>query len=338
MTQPNLSRRQLLGAFGAATAAALLPMVRARAEGKAGTTSSDATSIDAPWLLGLQLYTLEDAPEKDLIGTLREVASIGYPTVQISQTYGRSAQQLRQALNQTGLSCPAIHVLPRPATHSWDLESDLSRLADDIYTLGATYAVVPAPRYSDALVEALKHPPQGGFNAESLFGLIKLMSADDWKRTADLLNEKAEILARSGIRVGYHNHGFDFVPVANGRSGYDILLERTDPKLVDLELDVGWAVCAGQDVKALFRLANGRVRTLHIKDTARVSSNPMELASTDVGTGIVNWQEVFELIRETRVRYLFVEQEAPWVDTSPMKAARVAYSYISKQFGHAGVR
>jgi sugar phosphate isomerase/epimerase len=328
----------VLGTLGVAVAATLLPAVRAqaRAEAEAGGPSSGAANIGPPWLLGLQLYTLEDAPAKDLNGTLQEVAGIGYRTVQISQTYGHSAQQLRRALNQAGLSCPAIHVLPRRAANSWDLEGDMSRLADDIYTLGATYAVVPAPRYPDALVEALKHPPQGGFNAENLAGLLKLMSADDWKRTADLINEKAEILARSGIRVGYHNHGFDFAPVQNGRSGYDILLERTDPKLVDLELDVGWAVSAGQEVGALFHRANGRVRTVHIKDTARVSSNPMDLASTDVGTGIVNWREVFTLIRETRVRYLFVEQEAPWVNTTPMKAARVAYAYISKQFGHAG--
>jgi sugar phosphate isomerase/epimerase len=328
------SRRQVLGGLGVLAATALLPVVRARAEAGA---PANAETVSPPWQLGLQLYTLEDAPSKDLHGSLKEVAGIGYRTVQISQTYGRSAQQLRSALDRAGLACPAIHVLPRPATHSWDLEGDMSRLADDIYTLGATYAVVPAPRYSDALVDALNHPPPGGFNADKLLGALKLMGADDWKRTADLMNEKAEVLARSGIRVGYHNHGFDFVPVANGKSGYDILLERTDPKLVDLELDVGWAVSAGQDVKALFHRANGRIRTLHLKDTARVSSNPMDLASTDVGTGIVNWREVFGLIRENRVRYLFVEQEAPWVNTSPMKAARVAYAYISKQFGHAAI-
>jgi sugar phosphate isomerase/epimerase len=339
MTRPQLrSRRQVLGGLGVLAAAAALPTVRAQARTDAPAAPANAANVSSPWLLGLQLYTLEDAPAKDLSGTLKEVAGIGYRTVQISQTYGQSAQQLRSALNQAGLSCPAIHVLPRPALNSWDLEGDLSRLADDIYTLGATYAVVPAPRYSDALVEALNHPPPGGFNPEKLLGVLKLMGADDWKRTADLMNDKAELLARSGIRVGYHNHGFDFVPVENGKSGYDILLERTDPKLVDLELDVGWAVSAGQDVKALFHRANGRIRTLHLKDTARVSGNPMDLASTDVGTGIVNWREVFGLIRETRVRYLFVEQEAPWVNTSPMKAARAAYAYISKQFGHAAFR
>lgn len=335
MTPHFRSRREILGGLGAVAAAALLPAVRSPALAAAASSGTDTAS--APWLLGLQLYTLEDAPAKDLNGTLKQVADIGYRTVQISQTYGRSAEQLRLALKQSGLWCPAIHVLPRPAANSWDLEGDMSRLADDIYTIGASYAVVPAPRYSDALVDALNHPPPGGFNADSLAGLLKFMSADDWKRTADQMNEKAEILARSGIRVGYHNHGFDFVPVANGKSGYDILLERTDPKLVDLELDVGWAVCARQDVKALFQRANGRIRTLHIKDTARVSSNPMDLASTDVGTGIVNWQEVFALVRETRVRYLFVEQEAPWGNNTPMKAARAAYAYISKQFGHAGI-
>ncbi len=57
------------------------------------------------------------------------------------------------------------------------------------------------------------------------------MGADDWKRTADLMNDKAEILARSGIQAGYHNHGFDFMPGGKGRQErrYDILLERTDP-------------------------------------------------------------------------------------------------------------
>jgi sugar phosphate isomerase/epimerase len=318
----------------------MLPAIRAQARTEADATgaAANAVNVSTPWQLGLQLYTLEGAPAKDLDGTLKEVAGIGYRTVQISQTYGRSVQQLRRALDRAGLSCPAIHVLPRPAPNSWDLEGDMSRLADDIYMLGATYAVLPVPRYSDALVDALNHPPPGGFNAEKLFGVLKLMGADDWKRTADLMNEKAQILARSGIRVGYHNHGFDFVPVEQGKSGYDILLERTDPKLVDLELDIGWAVSAGQDVKALFRRVNGRIRTVHLKDTAKVSSNPMDLASTDVGTGIVNWREVFGLIRETRVRYLFVEQEAPWVNTSPMKAARAAYAYISKQFGHAAIQ
>lgn len=338
MTRPYpLSRREVLGGLGVAAAAALLPAVPSRARADNETAASSKQGVSSPWWLGLQLYTLEDAPAKDLQGTLKEVANIGYRTVQISQTYGRSAAQLRGALNQAGLWCPAIHVLPRPAANSWDLEGDMSRLADDIYTLGASYAVVPAPRYSDALVDALSHPPSGGFTPASLLPLLKLMSADDWKRTADLMNEKAEILARSGIRVGYHNHGFDFVPVAGGKSGYDILLERTDPKLVDLELDVGWAVCAGQDVKTLFERAHGRIRTLHLKDISKATGNPMELASTDVGTGIVNWRELFSLIRATRVRYLFVEQEAPWGNTTPMQAARVAYTYISKQFGHAGI-
>lgn len=339
MTQPILrSRRELLATLGVVAAAAAIPAGSKRALAAADATSTDASGAGTPWSLGLQLYTLEDAPAKDLSGTLREVAQIGYRTVQLSQSYGKSALQLRRALNDAGLSCPAMHVLPRPATHCWDLEGDMSRLADDIYTLGASYAVVPAPRYSDALVEALQHPPKGGFNAEKLAAAFdKSMTADDWKRTADLLNEKAQILARSGIRMGYHNHGFDFVPMEKDRTGYDILLERTDPKLVDLELDVGWAVSAGQDINGLFQRAQGRVRLLHLKDTAKVASNSMELASTDVGTGIVDWKQVFALVRETRVRYLFVEQEAPWVDTTPMKSARAAYAYVSTQFGHAGV-
>lgn len=286
-----------------------------------------------PWALGLQLYTLEDAPARDLAGTLRAVAGIGYHTVELPQAYGKSASALREAIDAAGLSCPAIHVLARASQGSWDIEGDVSQLADDMYTLGATYAIVSAPRYPDALVEALQRPPEGGFNATNLAELIKLLKADDWKRTADLLNEKGQVLARSGIRVGYHNHGFDFAPIEHGKSGFDILLERSDAKLVDFELDVGWATVGGQDIPNLFRRAQGRIRLLHLKDAQKVSSNPLDLASADVGTGIVDWRELFTLIRETRVRHLFVEQEAPWNGTTPMKAVRAAHTYLTQNFG-----
>jgi sugar phosphate isomerase/epimerase len=330
MNQPVLrSRREILGGLGATAALALLPMAREQPLAAALTSKA----AQAPWVLGLQLYTLEDAPIKDLNGTLKAVAGIGYRTVELPQAYGRSAASLRQALDAVGLTCPALHVLARPSGGSWDIEGDVSPLADDMYTLGATHAIVSAPRYPDALVEALKRPPEGGFNSTNLAELIKLLKADDWKRTADLINEKAEVLARSGMRVGYHNHGFDFAAVEHGKSGFDILLERTDPKLVDFELDVGWATTAGQSLRPLFEQAHGRIRLLHIKDTLKTSRNPLDLASTDVGTGIVDWRELFALIRETRIRHLFVEQEAPWNNTTPMQAIRAAQAYLTQNFG-----
>jgi sugar phosphate isomerase/epimerase len=335
MTHPVLrSRRQILAGLGVAAAAAMLPLGREQPHAAAGASmSSGPKPASTPWVFGLQLYTLEDAPAKDLNGTLKTVADIGYRTVELPQAYGKSAAALRQAIDAVGLSCPAIHALPRASEGSWDIEGDVSRLADDVYTLGAAYVVVPAPRYSDALVEALKHPPEGGFNTTNLAELIKMLKADDWKRTADLLNEKAAILARSGIRLAYHNHGFDFSPVDHGKSGFDILLERTDPKLVDFELDVGWATVAAQDIRGLFQRAQGRIRLLHLKDAQKPSSNPLDLASADVGQGIVDWRGLFTLIRETKVRHLFVEQEAPWNGTTPMQAVRAGYAYLSQNFG-----
>jgi len=314
------TRRRILKSLGALTAATLLqtpPMSRAASAGA--------------WIPGLQLYTLGLAPNDDLPAALKKVAAIGYRQVEFPGNYGQSIDQLKRAIVAAGLVCPSVHTLPRPMPGSWHLEGDLSRLAAELHALGARYAVVSIPHMPDRIYNVLLHPP-AGFNEAAASRLFETLEPDDWKRTADVLNEKAAVLERSGIRTAYHNHAMDFHPLPGGSNGYHILLERTDPKLISFQLDIGWAVAAKQDLKSLFKVLGDRLRMLHLKDTRHIATSLTDLSSTDLGTGIVDWHELVGLVRASHIEYMFVEQEPPFVST-PLESARIDYEFMSRTFG-----
>jgi sugar phosphate isomerase/epimerase len=320
----QLSRRRWLTAIVAATLAARLPSASA-----AALNEKSAKHAPLKWLPGLQLYTLGLKDTDDLGAALKQVAAIGYREVEFPGNYGKSGTQLRKLLDEAHLTAPAAHITLRSTTGRWNI-TDLPAFADELKTLGAKYAVVPVPYMPDRIQKVLDHPP-AGFNEEAASKLFSTLEADDWKRTADMLNEKGAALRKLDIRLAYHNHGMDFGPLPGDTDGYRIIVERTDPKLVDFELDIGWAVSGKQDLRALFTLLGNRLKLVHLKDTKRPGNAVHDLASCDIGTGIVNWGDVVELMRHSGVEHAFVEQETPF-PTTPMDAIGNDYRYLTQLF------
>ena len=321
----SASRRRALGAIAATalTAAAVRP-------GRLLAAGGDARA----WVPGLELYTLGLKPEDDLSARFKEVAAIGYRDVEFPGSYGKSTKELRRALDGAGLNCSSAHVLPRSLPGAWDLSGDTAKLAAELTTLGPGYVVASLPLLPDRVYNVLRHPPPG-FDMPAASRLFSSLEADDWRRTADFLNEKGRALARHGLRLGYHNHGFEFLPLPGGTNGYHLLAERTDPEFVRFELDLGWAVSAGQQLPPLFDLLGNRLELLHLKDTKRLATSAQDLASTDAGTGMVDWQEVVRLVRQRpSIRHMYVEQEEPFPET-PMDSARVDYEFFVRLFAGA---
>jgi len=154
---------------------------------------------------------------------------------------------------------------------------------------------------------------------------------DSVKRQADMLNAVGAVARPYGIKVLIHNHTGEFEPFADGTTPYEMLFASTDPSTVVFELDIGWAVSAKQDVGALFKLLGDRLKLLHLKDTKRPSNALMDLASTDIGTGIVKWGDMVELMRQSKVEHAFVEQETPF-PTTPMDAVKNDYRFLTHLF------
>jgi sugar phosphate isomerase/epimerase len=240
--------------------------------------------------IGVQLYTVRDAVERDLEGTLTRVAAIGYQEVEFAGYAGRTAAQVRDAVRRAGLSAPSAHV---PLA---DLGPGWNRILDDAHTVGHRYLVIP-------WLDEKQRP-----------------NLDAYRRIADRLNRAGEAASRAGLRLAYHNHDFEFTPMEN-RLPYDVLLESTDPGYLQLELDLYWITKGGQDPLAYFARWPGRFRLVHVKDSA----GPPEHHMADVGAGTIEWARIFAHRKQAGIEHFFVEHDDP---PNPFASIAASHAYL----------
>jgi sugar phosphate isomerase/epimerase len=319
-TMIHPSRRTMLQLLGAA--GALAPL--AGCATAAASPEPFFASHDAP--IGIQLYTLGDLLAKDLDGSLKELARIGYKTVEIPSYVGRTPQQLRAAFDAAGLSCTSAHVGLRPGTEQEPgLLGDLDKLAADMHVIGATHVIAPALSAPTDLV--LKEIPNEGY--KRMARMTAAMSLDHWKQLATQLNTIGAAMKKHGLGFGYHNHNIEFVPIAGG-TAWDVMIAETDPDLVSFQLDIGWAAAAGLDPVKMFEKNPGRYGLVHMKDVKATTESNLELRMdpTEVGSGRLDWAKILPAAWKAGVRKYFVEQEAPF-ELPRLEAAAKSYSFLS---------
>lgn len=228
----------------------------------------------APNPIGLQLYTLRELFAADPMGTLEKVAAIGFREVE----YGGGGYEtmdhagLRRTMDRLGLKAPSIHVGYEMLERDFDAAVRMTR------TLGADTVVLPwmAP---------------------------DMRNFESWKMALANFNRWAARLKAAGLGFAYHNHDFEFTVKAAGRSMFDMLVTDTDPKLVKIELDLFWAVAAGEDPKTIIRRLPGRVYAYHVKD--RTADGKM----TSVGAGTIGFASIFALNKQAGVQHFYVEND-----------------------------
>jgi sugar phosphate isomerase/epimerase len=259
--------------------------------------------------IGLQLYTLGDDVGKDIDATLARVAAIGFRDLQLPQLYGKAPADVKAAGDRAGVSYSCIHLaaMPNIPESTLSMRSPTQRIVDDLGILGVKDAVLPIM----LLPNDLKPKAGEGFLELLLRGTTE-GGADIWKRTAELLSEKAIALKPHGITVGYHNHNMEFAPIGSS-NGWDILTKACD-KLVQFEVDVGWVAAAGVDPVALLNRHKGRVRSIHMKDVqASTKTNyALKMDPTEVGSGKQNWKRILPAAHKAGCQHFYVEQEAPF--------------------------
>ena len=226
--------------------------------------------------IGLQLYTVREAMQANVEDTLTKVAAIGYREVEFAGYFGREPAKLRATLDRLRLAAPACHV------DLADVEMRWESLATSARTIGHRWIVV-------ASVEA-----------------AALTSIASLKSLAARYNTAGRRAHDAGLRYGYHNHSVELKPV-RGNVPLDILLEETDPVLVDFEMDIYWMAQGGGDALGYFAKYPGRFRLVHAKDT----SGPPRHEMRDVGTGTIDWKRIFAARKRAGIEHVFVEHEEP---------------------------
>lgn len=270
---------------------------------------ANADPLDIP--IGLQLYTVRNDIDKDLPATLKHVSAIGYKEVELYSFFGKKAGEVRKLLEHAGLNSVSAHF---PAASLGDKLDESIASAKE---LGLKFMVCPFPGTDP------NRPREKGKGAPGGFTL------DDWKWNADLFNKAGEKINAAGLVFAYHNHHMEFEKFGD-ESALDVILSRTDPKFVKLEVDCGWVKVAGGDPAEFITKHGDRVDLLHIKDikpgfapTTRFGRVPF----TELGRGSIDWPKVFEAAKKAGVQRYYVEQDT--TERPPLEAIKISYDYLS---------
>jgi sugar phosphate isomerase/epimerase len=282
--------------------------------------------------IGVGLFTIPTLLEKDFAGTMKALASIGYKEVETFGPYAWSAQSaqdrwkivsqsltfkgsgyfgltpkaVRQILDDHGLTSPSMHT---------DLESLRTRLepmADAARVLGQRAVVLPSIPASER------------------------QNLDGYRRIADVFNEIGARAVKLGVRFTYHNHGYGLKAI-DGIVPFDLVVERTDPALVDLQMDLYWTAAAGADPIAYLQRYKGRYKSIHIKDMSKPvrfegdGGDPKQWIAlfpfiADAGRGVLDLPAILSAAKQSGVSHFFVERDQT---STPDETLRGSYTYLS---------
>jgi sugar phosphate isomerase/epimerase len=275
----------------------------------------------------VQLYTVDAELKQDFAGTLRKVAAIGYRDVELPGFYGRSAGDMRRALHAAGLRCASAHVPQQPwEAGTLGLATDLENVVRYASALGLRYVVCPMPWLLHSTTMPKIDPVTPGAVAKALFSAA---TREDWLHFAEFLNRTGARLRRAGLRLAYHNHNIEFREYA-GQRAYDLLLEHTDPALVDFEMDAGWITAGGGDPLSYLRRHARRYRLMHVKDVkkSQQANTELQIEGTEVGKGTIDWRAVLTQAAAGGLRHMYVELDPPYA-IAPLESIRISRDYLN---------
>lgn len=229
--------------------------------------------------IGLQLYTLRDVIFKDPKAVLKQVADMGYTHVETfgyrdGKLFGMTNKEFIDYVRSLGMKITSGHYGIDLVRGNWE------KAVTDAKEAGQQYMVVPW------LPDAER-------------------SQDGYKRVIDDLNKAGEVAKKYGVRLGYHNHAFEF-DLLNGQRPYDMMLAGLDKNLVAMEMDIYWVVKAGQKPLEYFAQHPGRFELWHVKDMDKNDAT----RNADVGTGSIDFSALFAKADLAGLKHFYVEQES----------------------------
>lgn len=251
--------------------------------------------------IGLQLYTVRDLLTVDFEETMKRVAILGYSEVEFAGIFGSDVSRTRKLLSRLGLTAPSLHLDYATLRDNAQASFEIAHL------LGSRFVVCP-----------WLHPSVR-------------KSTDDWKRICDDLNTIGQLASRSDLTLAYHNHDFEFADLPGGIQPYDLLLRRTDERLVKFELDVYWAAKGNLDSARVLRSHPSRFPLVHLKDMAKDGS------TTELGRGTIDFAGILEAASVSDVEHVFVEQD---VSTDPLRSIETSIAFLRNQphLSHGSIR
>lgn len=298
-----MKRRKFVQHSALATGALLL--ARCKSEKKIEEMKESGNDVVEGF--GLQLWSVRDAMKEDAKATLHALSEMGYTDVESAgyadgKFYGYQPKEFKQILTDLGLNMRSIHVRTgnsspestHTMTNMWDA------VCEDAASIGVSSMIC-------------------GYFDES-----ERQTIDDYKKHAELFNKCGELANKGGLMFGHHNHDFEFFPI-DDIVPYDLLLNETEKSLVHFELDHYWIKKGGQSSLEYFKKHPGRFPVWHVKD---MDDTP-EQFFTEVGTGIIDYNAIFDAAELSGMKYFYIEQDQ-FKKYQPLESVRLSLNNLKE--------
>lgn len=271
--------------------------------------SSCSPPQQAPkYKMGYQLFSIRDEMEKDPIATLKALKAMGYEDFETygfdteqESFYGFKAPKFKQILDDLGLSTSSGHFGFSEYLHQ---SSDAMK------------------GFVEACIKGAKAVDMSYITWPWLAPELRTM--ENFKLMAQKLNEIGEQITAAGLGFAYHNHGYEFID-HDGQTGYDIILNETDPNLVKLQIDMYWVMHSSKFTpEELIKKQPGRFVMWHIKDMDKVTRD-----YTELGNGSIDYLTLLPDPVESGLEFYFIEQGGNYAHSS-MKSAADSAAYFKE--------
>jgi len=245
---------------------------------------------------GLQLWSVKQALSKDPLAVLKQLSENGYKKIESFEGakgmfWGMKNTEFKKVMDDLGMNMVSSH-----CNDTGDLVS-FERKAAAAGEIGLKY-----------LICAFKGPQK---------------SLDNFKKFTDEFNACGEIAKKHGLRFAYHNHDYSFKAM-EGIVPQDLMMDGTNPDLVDFEMDMYWTVAAGVDPIAYMDKHPNRFKLVHVKDLTKTATGH---ESCVIGKGTIDYKSLLSKVAKHGVQHMIVEQEA-YTGTNELDAARDNAAYL----------
>ena len=278
---------------------------------------SGFASSEKKGMVGLQLYSVRDDMMKDPVGSLTQLAKMGYVYVEHAnyidrKFYGFSAPEFRKVLDGLGLKMISGHTV-MTKQHWDDAKKDFTDswkyTVEDASTLGQKWVISP-------------------FMDETMRN-----SYADFRKYMEVFNTSGELCKKSGMKFGYHNHDFEFAQKLNNEKIFDIMMKSLNPDLVAMQLDIGNLYNGGAIDMDVMSQYPGRFEIIHVKDEIAAKEGNEKYISTILGEGIVNTQKVVNLATKKGGTKCYIIEQESYGDKTPMYCVKADLD-IMKKWGY----
>lgn len=256
---------------------------------------------------GLALYTVRDDMGVDARATLQAVADAGYKYIETAgyadgKFYNMSPKEFKDFVKKIGLKPVSAH------QGSVTLDNADAMIAD-VKAAGFAYFVVPVP-------------PMGLFKFDQETQTLGMTGGA--ANLADILTTLGKKCKAAGLKLLYHNHDFEFKKDRDGIVTIDYLLENTDPKYVNFQMDLYWVTKAGADPIAYFEKYPGRFKIWHVKDMDDQGR------FAPVGEGHIDFEQILANKKLSGMKYYMVEQDRTFDGLKPLEAIKISHAGLKK--------